>query len=215
MYGDSIDFKPLRHSAKRFVFAVAGLGLLIGGLVSSASATARGSTEDASEFLREFSTRAIEMLGDSSLSESQRKSAFTSYLRDGFDLQSISRFVLGRHWRSASPEELAEFEALFEAFIVSFYSDQLDAYNGESLQVGTARPLDGGTTNITSTILRPAAAPVRVDWRVRQADDQWRIVDVIVEGVSLAIVQRSEFDSVIRNQGGLEGLMSVLRQKIR
>jgi phospholipid transport system substrate-binding protein len=215
MYGDSFTLNPFRGIARKSGLAAAGLLFLVCGLASNASATVTDAQDDPSAFLRAFSDRAIEVLADSSMSKAERKDALTRFFRDGFDLQSISRFVLGRHWRSASPEELAEFEALFEAFVVSFYSDKLDAYNGETLQVGAARPLDGGTTNVSSTIVRPAAAPVRVDWRVRRDEAQWRIVDVVVEGVSLALVQRSEFDSVIRSQGGLEGLISILKQKVR
>ena len=173
-------------------------------------------SEDPTVFLEEFSQKALEMLADGTLSADQRRDALQQFFRLGFDLEAISRFVLGRHWRIASESERSEFKALFEAFIVGFYADKFDNYSGETLKLGSSRQIDDETTSVKSKIIRPGGAAIRVDWRLRRIDQSWQIVDVVVEGVSLSIVQRSEFDSVIRNNGGrVESLLAVLREMAR
>ncbi len=178
--------------------------------------TAALTDQDPVAFLEDFSDRALELLADGTLSADQRRDGLQRFFRLGFDLDSISRFVLGRHWRAASEPERSEFKALFEAFIVGFYSNKLDGYSGETLRLGATRRLDDETAAVSSQIIRPRGAAIRLDWRLKNQDQNWRIVDVVVEGVSLAIVQRSEFDSVIRNNGGkVESLLAVLREKTR
>lgn len=172
--------------------------------------------DDPAAFLQNFGDRTIAMLSDGELSAEQRRGELHRFFRLGFDMDAISRFVLGRHWRAATESERSEFKQLFEDFIVSFYASRFDAYAGETLKVGAVRVMDQKTTAVSSRVVRPAGSPIRVDWRLRRIDQSWRIVDVVVEGVSLAIVQRSEFDSLIRSNGGrIESLLAALRKKVR
>lgn len=172
------------------------------------------STADPAAFLRAFSSEAIGVLADSGLTEQQRATAFRRLFRTGFDVDVISRFVLGRYWRVATAQERREYRGLFEDFILESYRRRLNGYSGETLTVGAVRPLGDSGVMVSSQIRRPEAPPIKVDWRLRNKAGAWRIIDIEVEGVSLAVTQRSEFSTVITNAGGrVESLLEKLREK--
>ncbi len=157
---------------------------------------------------------AIEILLDETRTDEQRIEGFRDLMAERFDLPLISRYVLGSHWRRATPEQRDEYSTLFEKFLVSTYASRLGEYGGEILEVKSARQ-EGKKDTIVSTRIGKKGGPlVRVDWRVRKMDHGYKVVDVIIEGVSMVITQRDEFASVIRRAGGnVEGLLAKLRDK--
>jgi phospholipid transport system substrate-binding protein len=147
----------------------------------------------------------------------ERDNAFRSILHQGFDMQSLARFVLGPHWRSASDAQKQEFTKLFEDYIVTAYGSRFAEYTGEQFKVTGQRPEGESATLVQSQIVRPAGgAPIRVDWRVGRTQQGLRITDVVVEGISLIVTQRQEFSAVIQRNGGqLDALLKLLRDKVR
>ncbi len=173
-----------------------------------------GDDEDAAQFVRGFGDQAIAMLSDPALGPADREREFRRLLIDGFHLELIGRFVLGRHWRRASDEERAEFQRLFEDYVVASYARQLGNYAGEQLVIEGGRAQGDRGALVSSQITRPQGEPIQVEWRLRRAGDSWRIIDVVVEGISMAVTHRSEFSSVIGNHAGrIDGLLEVLRGK--
>jgi phospholipid transport system substrate-binding protein len=127
---------------------------------------------------------------------------------------TIGKFVLGRYWRTATDAERAEFLKLFEDFIVKSYAVRFADYAGESFDVQNTTGGSDGASVVHSRINRKGAETIRVDWRVQQSQDRLAITDVVVEGVSMAVTQRSEFASVIQSKGGkVAGLIDALRAK--
>lgn len=162
----------------------------------------------------------VEQLGDQairqltgSVSRSDREARFQNLLSAGFDIQAIGRFTLGRYWNQANPTQQQEYLKLFEKFIVQAYAARFAEYSGEQFRVTGERP-DGGVTLVQSEVFKPGSQPAKVDWRVNTAGGPPKIVDVVVEGVSMAVTQRSEFAAVIQRSGGnVDGLITALRQK--
>ena len=138
-------------------------------------------------------------------------------LKDNFAVPTIGQFVLGRYWRTASSEEQKQYLDLFEELIVVTYVDRFSRYSGERLKVTRAvSDKESGDTIVYSEISRPAGQPLQVGWRVRRYGASFKIVDVLVEGVSMGQTQRSEFSSVIRNNGGsLAALLDEMRRRVR
>lgn len=169
-----------------------------------------------SEFIASLGDRAVSALTGSELSGAERETRFRELLDSHFDVPTIGKFVLGRYWRSASDEEKQEFLRLFEELLVKSYARRFAEYSGESFEVRGVREEPDGFALVQSLVVRPNAENVRVDWRIRATDeDEFRIVDVIVEGLSMAITQRDEFASVIQSRGGkVAGLIDVLRSKV-
>jgi phospholipid transport system substrate-binding protein len=164
-------------------------------------------------FVEELGRDAMKELADRAIPPSEREARFRRLLVDRFDMPAISKFVLGRYWRSANETQRAEFQGLFVDFIVGSYAARFSDYLGEGVKVTGSGAGDGGTILVHSMIDLPSAEDIRVDWRLRGADDAFVIVDLIVEGVSLEVTQRSQFASVIQSRGGIDGLMEALRTK--
>ena len=169
---------------------------------------------DPAVFVREFSIQAIGVLADHSLSGAHREQAFRELLIAGFDVKAISRFVLGRYWRKATEAEREEFTDLFEDLIVATYSKKFSDYSGQTLKVEAIRVENERMAAVASRILRHGGEPIRIDWRLLRRGESWRIVDVVVEGMSMVLSQRSEYAAVIKGDGGrIEGLLIKLRAK--
>lgn len=190
---------------------VATAGLFILALAYAAPRPA--AAQDARAFINTLGNQAIQVLGPS-VPQQTRLARFRELFRNDFDVPGIGRFVLGRYWRLATPQEQQEFLGLFQEYIVRAYSVRLGQYGGEPLRVTGSRP-NGGETVVTSEIVRPGGAPVELDWYLTNEGGRLMITDVYVGGVSMKVTQRDEFASVIARNGGQVGaLLAQLRQKL-
>jgi phospholipid transport system substrate-binding protein len=159
------------------------------------------------EFIRNLGNQAIEVIR-SGASPDQKSAYFHRALHQDFDLSSISRFVLGPYWRGASEAERQQFKDLLEAHLVRFYGQRLAEYHGEGLRVLGSRAEPEGAI-VSSEIVRPQGPPIKVDWRLTTRNGVYKITDVTVDGVSMALTQRSEFAGLIQRNGGqLAGLFA-------
>ena len=170
--------------------------------------------EGAKATITAMTLKGVSFLGDTSLNDEQRAAEFRKLLNDNFDMAAIGRFALGRNWKVATPAQQTEYQKLFKEMIVKTYSRRFKEYNGQKVEVKSARA-DGETDAIVSSVIVPPSGPsVAVDWRVRQVGGGYKVVDILVEGVSMALTQRSDFASVIQRGGGdIEVLLEQLRQK--
>jgi len=166
----------------------------------------------ASQFVKLLGDRAIGILRSEGTTLQQREAQFREILSQTFDMPFIGRFVLGRHWPRANAEQQNDYQRLFQDFLVRTYSSRLGGYAGETLVIVAERDGGGRDTVVRTRIDRPAGPPIDADWRVRQSDIGFRIIDVEVAGVSMAITQRAEFDSLVQ-RNGIDGLIEVLRAK--
>ncbi|HVR67306.1 MAG TPA: ABC transporter substrate-binding protein [Verrucomicrobiae bacterium] len=188
------------------------LVLLFAGFIAASPGAA--AADAPSDFITTLGTRAITELADEEISQADREARFRTLLNEHFDVPAIGRFVLGRHWKAASDTERTEFLKLFEDFIVRSYAARFAGYSGETFSVKGSTPGPKSATVVHSKVLRGSAEPIRLDWRVEPRGDKLVITDVIVEGVSMSVTQRSEFASVIQSSGGkIEGLLEALRNK--
>ncbi len=129
------------------------------------------------------------------------------------DFEEAARLALGRSWALAAPQQRKQVVAEFRAMLVRTYASAIDAYRGQTLQVLPVRmkPADDDVT-VRNRYLRPGAPPVMIEYQMRKTGQGWKIYDIVVEGVSLVITYRSEFDAVVK-QDGIEGLIKRLVEK--
>jgi phospholipid transport system substrate-binding protein len=169
--------------------------------------------QDARAFVGTLGREAIEVLGPN-VAPAQRLARFRELFRNDFDIPGIGRFVLGRYWRTATPQEQREFLPLFREYTVRAYSTRLSAYGGEPFRVTGARS-NGEETIVASEIIRSNGSRIVVDWYLLNDGGRFKITDVYVGGVSMKVTQRDEFASVIQRNGGrVAGLIAQLRQKL-
>src|ERR1700730_16065515 len=134
--------------------------------------------------------------------------------RQDFALTDMSRFVLGPYWRVASGAQRREFRSLFEDYLVHYYGQQFAQYGGESLKVNGSRTDPAGVM-VTSQIIRPQGPPIEVDWRLAVSDERYKINDVSIDGMSMALTQRSEFAAIMQRNGGrVAGLPAAMREAV-
>ena len=165
-------------------------------------------TNEPSRFVQSLGDRAISVLTNEGYSAGDRKARYRNLLDEGFAVNTIGRFALGSYWRAATPDERDEYLGLFREFVLDTYAERLA---GETFEFVKAQVLDERDTMVSTEIRGTDGPAIRVDYRVRAIDGVHKIVDVLVEGVSLIVTQRAEFASVI-NREGLDGLIARLRQ---
>jgi len=204
---------------REFLTACVALALTVSGFPARADEFSEG----AQRFIESLADRAIAALTVPDLPRPRRVARFRALFNDHFAVQAIARWVLGRYWRQATAAERGEFLALFEDLMVATYVDSFARYAGMRLSVTSAVAKGTEDAIVYSQIIGrggeiplPVDWRVRVDWRARTGAGQYKITDVMVKGVSISQIQRSEFASVIRQNGGeVEGLLTELRKRVK
>jgi phospholipid transport system substrate-binding protein len=187
------------------------LSLLIGS--TSLAASPNAIAADANVFMSELWTRAVEVL-DKKAPLTERLTRFRQLFQADFDGPGIARFVLGRYWRTASEQEQQEYMKLFEDYVIFVYGTRLSHFNGETFKVRGSRTDESGTVVSTDIISPSGEPPIKVDWRLVADKGAFKINDVIIEGISMMVTQRSEFASIIQRHGGkVGGLLALMREK--
>lgn len=129
------------------------------------------------------------------------------------DFQEATRLAVGRAWRDASPEQKKKLVDEFRSMLVRTYSNALQAYEGQEMKVLPSRNKPGDTeATVRNQFVRAGGKPVSIDYQMRKTDGGWKIYDITVEGISLVLTYRSEFDQVVK-QEGIDGLIKRLSQK--
>ena len=200
----------------RSVFALILLGVLLvaGGVPAHAGDAEFGA--EAKAFVEDMAVRAIAELTVSDLDKDKRRKQFREMMHEYFAFKSIAKWVLGRYWRRATEVERKEFLELFEQLMVTIYTERFERYSGETLTVEQAEVRSGKDALVHSRLLRPnGLKPIKVAWRVRANGHVYRVVDIMVEGLSMGLTQRKEFASFIRqNNGRVQSLLIELRKRI-
>jgi len=210
------DGREVNMFVRRFTAAIFVVSMLFAGL-SNSSVRADDSAERAEAFIVKLADQAISQLTDSSLGLDEQERRFKEIVHEYIAFESIARWVLGgRHWRAASEEQRSKYLTLFEELMVATYAHRFQNYAGEKLVVTDTRVIDAGQSLVRTTLMRPnAEKPLRVDWRVRETEGTHRVIDIMVEGLSMAQSQRSEFSSLLRSNGGdIDGLMNELELRL-
>lgn len=144
-----------------------------------------------------------------------RRERVAAILRRAVDIEGTGRFVLGRWWRTASPAEQQEYLRLFEETLIRNLAGRFGEFQGVSFQLGRSQQRTEDDVLVTTVVTRPGSAAVNLDWRVGEVNGQPRIVDLIAEGTSLRLTQRSEYSSVIQRGGNqVSALLAAMRNQV-
>lgn len=162
-------------------------------------------------FVQRLGDKALMQLTDKALPRKAREKSARALLRENFDVPTIARFALGPSWREATDAQKRAYMGLFEDMIVSTYTGRFEGYSGQSFKAENARAEEGGDSTVFSQILQKDGPPVNVEWRVRRKDGRLKIIDVIVESISMSVTQRSDFSAVIERGGSIDALIESLR----
>ena len=173
------------------------------------TAQAQTSPDGAAEFLRKVGDETIFLLKDRSRPKIEKEAELRQILNKSIDMKTIGRFALGKTWREIDDEQKARYLKLFRDYVLYSYSKRLLTYAGETFNVVKSRPIRRDAL-VYTLINQASGEPLETYWRVRRQNNAYYVIDVIVEGISMAVTQRSEFRTVIR-QRGVEGFFDSLR----
>ena len=159
---------------------------------------------------------AMAVLSDASLSEDRRAEKLRHLMARDIDIPPIARFVLGRYWRAATERQREAYVAAYSDYFLRTYAAKIGGGGAAVDRFDVIRTQVRGTKDflVHCVVARAGRAPLRLVWRLRQRDGRYRIIDMMVEGVSLVQTQRQEFVSFIRANGGsVDKLIAELRQR--
>ena len=169
------------------------------------------------ELVKKITSEVMEALkGDKQLAAGDRQKAIKlaeEKILPHVDFEEATRLAVGRAWAQATPEQKKKLVAEFRNMLVRTYSNALQPYEGQQMKVMPVRMKPGDSeVTVQNQFIRSGAQPVKIDYSMRKADQGWKIYDIVVEGVSLVLTYRSEFDAVVK-QEGIDGLIKRLAQK--
>jgi phospholipid transport system substrate-binding protein len=195
-------------ATRRSAATLLGLALALAVLGSADAAD-----QSPSQVVDGLANRVVPILQDKSLSSDQKRERIEQIAYEAMDFQTLSKLVLARNWSKFSPDQQAEFIEQFKKHLSVTYGRNVDNYKNERVQILSERPEGYGDVTVLTKILRGGGGDdVVVDYRLRQRDGQWKIIDVIVEGVSLVSNFRSQFQDIVSN-GGPDHLLTLLKEK--
>jgi phospholipid transport system substrate-binding protein len=164
------------------------------------------------EVVDTMSSRVLEILRDDALSTEEKRGQVEEVIYRHVDFETLSRLVMARNWRKLSDAQKSDFMNEFKRHLSDTYGENVDNYRNEKVAVLSSREEKRGDVTVKSKILRGGTDDVMVDYRLRRKNEQWHIIDVVIEGVSLVANFRSQFQEIMSN-GGPERLLKLLREK--
>ncbi len=183
--------------------------LIFVGLAQS-GALAERDADPAGQFIDSLGQEILTIIRAPDTTPTERHAKLSALLRSGVDLPRLGRFALGRHWKSATPEQRDEFQALFANYVLRSYIRLLGVYDMHKFSVQTVSRRRGSDRIVQSRIERRTGEAFDLRWRVRESAGQYRVIDLTTGGLSLAVTYRSEFASVVASRG-IDGLLEALR----
>ena len=129
------------------------------------------------------------------------------------DFREAAQLAMGKSWNNATPEQQNQITTEFRSMLTRIYSNAIDVYRGQTMKVLPVR-LPPGATEVTvrNQYLREGRPPVAVEYAMKKTPEGWKIYDISVEGVSLVLTYRAEFESITR-VSGVAGLLKRLAEK--
>jgi len=198
-----------RSSGRRVAALLLGAAGCLGAAMASAGSDS--AERQARATVERTANEVLEILRDEDLSHPAKKERIRELAYARFDFETISKLVLARSWRRLSPEDRQQFIEEFKRHLALTYGDSLREYRDETLKIESTRLETNGDVTVR-TRLMGRSEPVLVDYRLREVEGEWQVIDVIIEGVSMISNFRSQIQEIVHRRGP-RGLIETLREK--
>ena len=171
----------------------------------------------AENFINNITQQDIEELVNSNVSATEKNARFTKLFNQDLDLDFIGKFVLGRYWRTATPQQRKDFIDVYRKLNIQTWSARFDEFKGKHFEfLGTESSKSPDQIFVNTQVPMEEGAPAQVKWRIKETNGQMRVVDIVIENVSLAQTSRSEYTSYIqKSPNGIDGLIADLRSRLK
>jgi phospholipid transport system substrate-binding protein len=175
-------------------------------LATMALAAAGAAAQDAAQIVERMASQVLATV-KTGASDDEREQQMTQLFRANFDIAAIGQMVLGRHWNSATAGQRDQFMAAFEKAEIRAYSGRFKNYQGQTLKIGRVSP-NGASELVESQLLQPTGQPIRIVWEISRG----KVIDISVEGVSMGMTRRSDFNAYVQ-RNGLDALIGELQRR--
>lgn len=167
-------------------------------------------------FVQDLADKVLAIFNNPELARGEKEKRMYPIAVKAFDVPRTARFVLGRYWKDTPEAEREAFTKTFEHYMVHIYTGQFDQYHDVEFKTVYSRPEGETATLVRTRIIRhDGGPPITVDWWLRSSGETYKIIDVMVEGVSQLVALRDQFAAVITDHGGsVPALTEHLREKI-
>jgi len=194
-------------------FLILTAATLLSGMAGLAGPAAAQSADAANAFVKSIGDQLVAVVNGPG-SERDKRDKLTQIINSGVDVDGVARFCLGRYWRNASAEQQKRYTDLFHQVLVNNITSKLGEYQGVRFIMGRTQRRDDN--DVVSTVVeRPNNPPTNVDWIISSASGGPRIIDVVAEGTSLRLTQRSDYASYLsHNSDNIDALISAMRQQV-
>jgi phospholipid transport system substrate-binding protein len=135
-------------------------------------------------------------------------------LTASYDFPYISKVVMGRYWRSLSAEQKSQFIEIFSKLSIATYANRFDGYSGERFKTIAEEELKRGHRLVKTVLIKANREEIELDYILHRNNNQWRIINVVAEGVSDLSLKRADYTSFLKNNG-FDALLKKLNEKIK
>lgn len=221
---------PIRDSQMKYATRIASILLAASiafGLHQASAAPTEGSarSETPAAFIERLGDRVVEIFAPGA-DYQQRLEAIKDIVRENVDFDRIGRFVAGAHLREMTPAQQGRYTTRYREYVVDATARRFSSssYRFVAFRITAIRPMPGGDTLVETKIEQghytnrvneplPDPPPLHINWRVENAGEHYKVFDVVIEDLSLALTQREEFASVIE-KSRVDGLLGLLDAKV-
>ena len=168
--------------------------------------------EEEEDFVNKFAVEAITILSDETLNENDKNNKFANLVMSSININLISKFVLSKSWKTATDEQKEAYINAFKKYFINSYANKLNQYSGEQIIVSGSEEA-GKYIIVNSNIVREGTDTLKISlkWRLLNKNGVIKIIDLNIEGISLVIAQREEFQSFLaNNDDNLDALIKKL-----
>jgi len=192
--------------------AAAILVAVVSGLAAPGVRAATESEAGARAVIAETVDEVLAVLRDKSRPKEDRIRSLEQIVYGRFDLYVMSRLVLARNWKRFSDEQKEQYVAEFKQYLTNSYGNRIERYDQQEVEIVGEREEPRGDVVVQTKILGGEFEGALVDYRLRKQDSDWRVIDVIIEGISMVSNYRDQFKSIV-SSGGPELLLKKLKEK--
>lgn len=192
------------HSAALLAAALAFL--------CAAPVAAADKEPSAQDVIQDTVDDVLGILRDESKNAAERRAEIETLAQERFDFRTMSKLVLARNWKRLSSEEQSEFVVEFTEYLANDYGSRIERYEQEEVAVLGEKPEPRGDVTVKTKVVGGENDGALVDYRMRQDDGSWKIIDVVIEGISLVANFRDQFRDVMGREGP-SALLGKLREK--
>ncbi len=195
----------------RRIFLAGMTGTLLAGM--SVPAFAQSNGDRAAAFVKSTGDQIVAVMRGAGTTDQKRK-VLGPIIDASIDVDGVARFCLGRFWRTATPDQQKRYTDLFHQVLIGNITSKLGEYQDVRLTIGRSQPRDDNDV-VATTLERPNNPPTIVEWVVADAGKSPKVIDVIAEGTSLRLTQRSDYAAYLtQHNSDVDALIKAMHQQL-